>query len=442
MRQKMAELFGTDGIRGLANVYPMTAETALRVGRAIAYWCREQEEAKHPSDWRPRVLIGKDTRRSCYMLENALTAGICSMGGDVLLLGPMPTPGIAFLNRSMRAIAGVVISASHNPYDDNGIKIFGTEGYKLPDELERELERLVLTDALDEVRPTGDKVGRAKRIDDAGGRYIVFCKNSFPHDLTLEGVKLVVDCAHGATYRVAPEVFWELGADVELIGASPNGLNINADCGALYPDRLAKRVVDAGAAAGLAFDGDGDRLIVADEKGNVLTGDHILAICAADMKRRGILKNNTVVSTVMSNVGFSQALARLDIEHLQTKVGDRYVLEAMRRHDATLGGEPSGHLIFRNSQGKPLSELAQIMRLFPQHMVNIPVAQRPDVSTVPPLAKAIAQAEAELGQDGRVLVRYSGTQPLCRVMAEGPTEDVTRRIVESIADVVRAELGH
>lgn len=456
----MGKLFGTDGIRGLANTYPMTAEIALRVGRATAYWVHEQWKDKRPAGWRPRLLIGKDTRRSCYMLENALTAGICSMGGDVLLLGPMPTPGIAFLTRSMRAKAGLVISASHNPFDDNGIKIFGPEGYKLPDEVEQRLEELVLGDELDDVRPLGGDIGRAKRIDDALGRYVVFAKSAFPQELTLSGVKLVLDCAHGATYRVAPEVFWELGADLELIGAAPNGLNINKNSGSLHPEALAQRVVEEGAAAGLAFDGDGDRLIVVDEKGNVLSGDHILAICAKELKERGALQNDTVVATVMSNVGLALAFEGLGIKLIRANVGDRFVLEEMRRIDATLGGEASGHIIFRNhhttgdgiiaalqllavslSQGKPLSELAQVVTMYPQKLVNIDVKQRPEISDVPELKKAIDDAETELAGKGRVLVRYSGTQPLCRVMAEGPTEEITDQIVERIADVVRKTLG-
>jgi phosphoglucosamine mutase len=394
------------------------------------------------------------------MLENALTAGICSGGGDVLLLGPMPTPGIAFLTRSMRAKAGLVISASHNPYDDNGIKIFSREGYKIADDVERRIEDLVLGDELDAELPTGGGVGRAKRIDDAQGRYVVFCKSSFPEDLTLSGVGLVLDCANGATYKVAPEVFWELGARVEAMGTAPNGLNINAGCGALYPEGLARRVVETGAAAGLAFDGDGDRLIVVDETGAVLTGDHVLAICAGEMKARGVLRNNTVVSTVMSNVGLTQALKELDVELVRTQVGDRFVLEEMIRRDATLGGEASGHIIFRNhhttgdgiiaalqvlavmtSQGKPLSELARTMRLYPQRMINVEVGRRPDLATVPEIGKAIAEAEAELGDQGRVLVRYSGTQLLCRVMAEGPTEELTAQLVDRIADVVRKTLA-
>ena len=459
----MGELFGTDGIRGLANVHPMTAEIALRVGRATAHWCRAARASDGrpvPKGWRPRILIGKDTRRSCYMLENALTAGICSMGGDVLLLGPMPTPGIAFLTRSMRAKAGLVISASHNPYDDNGIKIFGREGYKIPDEVEQNIESMVLGTDLDALRPTGSEIGRAKRIDDALGRYVVFCKSSFPEDLSLSGVKLVVDCAHGATYKAAPEVFWELGAEVELIGAEPNGLNINDKSGALHPDRLAQRVAENGAAAGLAFDGDGDRLIVVDEQGTVLTGDHILAICAKEMKAKGTLRNNTVVSTVMSNIGFAIALKEMGITLERTQVGDRYVLEEMLARDAVLGGEASGHIIFRDhhttgdgiiaalqvlavslAQGKTLSELAQVMRMYPQKLVNIDVARRPEIETEPAIVAAIAEAEAELGEEGRVLVRYSGTQPLCRVMAEGPTEELTNQIVDRIADVVRATIG-
>ncbi len=456
----MGKLFGTDGIRGLANVYPMTAEIALKVGRATAHWIRETRGKNTPADWRPRILIGKDTRRSCYMLENALTAGICSMGGDVLLLGPMPTPGIAFLTQSMRAEAGLVISASHNPFDDNGIKVFGREGYKITDAVEQRLEDLILGDELDAIRGTGGAIGRAKRIDDARGRYVVYCKNSFPRDMTLNGVKLVLDCANGATYRVAPEVFWELGATVETVGAEPNGLNINEGCGSLHPERLAKKVIAAGAAAGLAFDGDGDRLIVVDEKGNVLSGDHILAICAKEMQARGTLHNDVVVATVMSNVGLAVAFKELGIHMRRTDVGDRFVLEELRRLDATLGGEASGHIIFRNhhttgdgviaalqilsvmlSRGEPLSKLAEVLTMYPQRLVNVTVSRRPPVNEEPAIAKAIAEAEATLGEEGRILVRYSGTQPLCRVMAEGPNDELTRDIVDRVADVVRQTIG-
>ena len=457
----MGKLFGTDGIRGKANTYPMTAEVALRVGRALTHLCRLESRAKGRPGRRPRILIGKDTRRSCYMLENALTAGICSMGGDALLLGPMPTPGIAFLITSMRAKAGVVISASHNPFEDNGIKIFGREGTKLPDEKERMLEDLVLGRELDEMTPlAGEDVGSAKRIDDARGRYIVFCKNTFRDDLTLTGLKLVLDCANGATYRVAPEVFWELGADVETMGSAPNGLNINEECGALDPSRLARRVVEARAFAGLAFDGDGDRLIVVDEKGDVLNGDQVLAICAKEMKARGTLRNDTLVATVMSNVGLTLACKEMGVTLIRTKVGDRFVLEEMLALDATLGGEASGHMIFRNchttgdgiiaalqllsvatSQEKPLGELAKIITMFPQKLVNVVVRERPDIMSVPEIASAITEAEAELGEQGRVLVRYSGTELLCRVMAEGPTQEQTDGIVARIAAAVQKTIG-
>jgi phosphoglucosamine mutase len=456
----MDRLFGTDGIRGLANVHPMTAEVALQVGRATVQWIREARGAAKPAGWRPRILIGKDTRRSCYMIENALTAGACAMGGDVLLLGPMPTPGIAFLTQSMRAQAGLVISASHNPYEDNGIKVFGREGYKIPDEVERRIEALVLGDELAKLAGTGDAIGRAKRIDDARGRYVVFCKNSFPDELSLSGVKLVLDCANGATYRAAPEVFWELGAEVETVGAEPNGLNINEGCGALHPEGLAARVVDSGAAAGLAFDGDGDRLIVVDEKGSILSGDHILAICAKAMRERGTLRGDTVVATVMSNVGLGLALRDMGLTMVRAKVGDRFVLEAMRELDATLGGEASGHVIFRNhhttgdgiiaalqvlavmlSSGRPLSELASVLTMYPQKLVNVPVARTPKLDDEPAIVQAIAAAEGRLGAEGRVLVRYSGTQPLCRVMAEGPSEALTAEIVDGIVAVVQRTLG-
>lgn len=449
----MRKLFGTDGIRGVANVEPMTAEIALAIGRATAHVCKRHHN-------RHRIVIGKDTRVSGYMIETALTAGICSMGVDVLLVGPLPTPGIAFITHSMRADAGMVISASHNPYQDNGIKIFSRDGYKIPDSEEAEIESLITTEKIKDIRPTAEDIGKAFRIDDAIGRYIVFCKNTFPDDLTLAGLKIVMDCANGATYKVAPIIFSELGAEVLTINDHPNGMNINADCGALYPAQLMKMVVESGANAGLAFDGDGDRLIAIDEKGNALTGDHIMTICAKSLKECGMLRNNLVVTTPMSNFGFREAMRGMGINVEEADVGDRYVLKLMREKGSIFGGEDSGHIIFLNlhttgdgiisalqllanmqSTGKKLSDLKSLLQLAPQKLLNINVSRKPPLKAIKPLQDAIAGAEKELRGAGRVLVRYSGTQPICRVMVESMDPRATERIAQSLADIVRDNLA-
>ncbi|HFB83979.1 MAG TPA: phosphoglucosamine mutase, partial [Thermodesulfatator sp.] len=425
------KLFGTDGIRGLANEPPMTPETALKLGRAIAYYFKK-------IGGHHRVLIGKDTRLSRYMLETALASGICSMGANVLLVGPMPTPAIAFLTSSMRADAGVVISASHNPYPDNGIKVFSGDGFKLPDETEAELERLMESPELDQERPTGDGVGKAFRIDDARGRYIVFLKQAFPKEYTLDGLRLVLDCAHGAAYRVAPAVFEELGAEVIKVGVEPDGININNRCGALYPEVVQAKVRETRADMGIALDGDADRVIVVDEHGEVVDGDHILAICARDMVREGRLRNNTVVATVMSNLGLEVCLKKMGVRLIRTKVGDRYVVEAMREGGYNLGGEQSGHLIFLDymttgdgtlaalmllavmiKEGRSLSELAQIMETYPQVLLNVRVKERRPPEEIPGLMQLKAQLEAKLTDRGRIVIRPSGTEPVYRVMVEG-----------------------
>ena len=451
----MARLFGTDGVRGVANRAPMTAETVLQLGRATAYVCK-----KHQKTQRHRIVIGKDTRVSGYMLENALTAGISSMGVDVYLLGPLPTPGIAFITQSMRADAGLVLSASHNPYQDNGIKIFSRTGYKLPDSEEDEIEELMASGHVQDIGPTADGIGKAQRIDDAIGRYIVFCKNTFPDQMTLEGLKIVLDCANGATYKVAPIIFTELGADVIAIHNTPNGVNINDRCGSQHTEDLRRTVVAEKADMGLAFDGDGDRLIAVDEKGNELTGDHIMAICAKGYKERGLLNGNRLIATVMSNIGFHQAMANLDIDVGVAPVGDRYVLEMMKEKGATLGGEASGHLIFANhhttgdgiiaalqllavmqTEGKPLSDLAGIMRLFPQKLINLDVQSKPPIEEIPELMASIKGAEEALQGEGRVLIRYSGTQNMCRVMVEGPDDESTERWAAELADTVKRCIG-
>ncbi|MBP7341041.1 MAG: phosphoglucosamine mutase [Syntrophaceae bacterium] len=449
----MGKLFGTDGIRGEANLYPMTPEIAFGVGRAIAHVFKKENH-------RSVVIIGKDTRLSGYMLESSLEAGITSMGGYSYLVGVMPTPGIAFVTQSMRADAGVVISASHNPFQDNGLKIFGGDGYKLTDEQEDMIEDLILNGKLKDLLPTAQDIGRAFRLEGVNGRYIVFVKNTFPRSLSMEGMKIVLDTANGATYRVAPDTFNELGANVDVIHKTPNGTNINDQCGSQHTERLKARVLETGAAIGLAFDGDGDRLIAVDEKGREITGDQILVICANILKKDGKLKNDLLVSTVMSNLGLTVACKKYGFKHHASKVGDRYVLEDMKRLGGVIGGEEAGHMIFLRHhttgdgiiaalqlvaamirEGKPLSELAQMMDIFPQKLINVDVARKPEISTIPRLMEVIRQAESELREEGRVLVRYSGTQNMCRVMVEGPTDSVTEKYCRQIADVVKAELG-
>ncbi|SFM83973.1 phosphoglucosamine mutase [Thermodesulforhabdus norvegica] len=448
----MGRLFGTDGIRGVANEYPMTAEIALKVGAAVASYFRN-------SHGRPRILIGKDTRLSGYMLEYAMVAGICSMGADVLLAGPLPTPGIAFITRDMRADAGVVISASHNPYEYNGIKIFAGDGFKLPDHIEEELERRV-TNFETLSLPPYEMIGRARRIEDVQGRYIVHLKNTFPPDADLEGITLVVDCAHGATYKVAPLIFEELGARVITIGTSPDGRNINRDCGALHPQAMAEAVKLHDAHAGIAFDGDGDRVIFSDEKGNILDGDVLMAICARDMLNRDALAQRTVVATVMSNLGLEIALRRMNARLIRTAVGDRYVVEEMRRGGYVLGGEQSGHIVFLNHsttgdgilsalqvlavmtrEGRPLSELASVMERIPQKLTNVPVnGTIRSLSLIPDYEVTLKKVEAFLGDDGRVLVRPSGTEPVIRIMVEATREELIDKATEMIIDFLKRHL--
>jgi phosphoglucosamine mutase len=446
-------LFGTDGIRGVANEAPMTPELALQLGRAVAF------VAGRGKSHAPRVLVGKDTRLSGYMLEQAIASGVCAMGGRVLLIGPMPTPAVAHLTVSMRADAGIVISASHNPYQDNGIKIFGGDGFKLPDEAELEIERLMADDSLLGKRPTGPGIGKAERIEDARGRYVVFLKQTFPRDLSLEGVRVVVDAAHGAAYRVAPAVLQELGAHVTLIGAKPNGVNINKDAGALHPDNVRAEVVKRGAAIGIALDGDADRVLVSDEKGQLVDGDHVLAMCAAHMLDEGTLRKRTVVATVMSNLGLEHALGRANATLVRTQVGDRYVVEAMRAGGYNLGGEQSGHLIFLDHAptgdgmlaalqvlalmirtGRPLSELAErSMQRVPQVLESVTLAERRPLEEMRRLGDLTRKIVAELGKDGRVLVRWSGTEPKLRVMIEGPEEAVIRAWAKELVEAARRD---
>ncbi len=438
------KFFGTDGIRGLTNSEPMTAETALRVGQAAgAHFLR--------GDHRHRVVIGKDTRLSGYMMESALVAGFASVGMDVVLLGPMPTPAVAMLTRSMRADLGVMISASHNPFADNGIKLFGPDGYKLSDEAERAIERRL------EKEPKlakAELIGRAKRIDDARGRYIHFAKSTFPEQLRLDGLKVVIDCANGAAYHVAPEALWELGADVVALGVTPNGTNINDGCGSTHPEALQETVAASGADIGLALDGDADRLIVVDEKGKIIDGDQLMALIGIGLKRRGELRGNAVVATVMSNLGLERKLKREGLKLLRTQVGDRYVLEAMRDKGCNVGGEQSGHIILTDhsttgdglvaglqvlaalvEHGKPASEILDQFEPVPQLLKNVRFNGGAPLDTNA-VKKRIAAAEAELKGHGRLVIRKSGTEPLIRVMAEGDDEAMVERLVDDICEAV------
>jgi phosphoglucosamine mutase len=445
----MKKLFGTDGIRGIANVEPMTCETITKLGRAAAYLFKIKKG-------RHRIVIGKDTRLSGYMIESALTAGICSMGVDVLLVGPMPTPAIALITRSLRADAGVVISASHNPFEDNGIKFFSPEGLKLPDEVERQIERVLESGEIDSIRPTAAEIGKAFRIDDAGGRYIEFVKNSVPKGMDFQGLKVVIDCAHGAAYKVTPSVFRELGAEVIVIGDSPDGLNINKECGALYPDKLQKLVQENNADLGIAHDGDADRVIFVDHRGEIVDGDKVMAACALDMQKNSILKRNTVVATVMSNMGLEIVLKKSGIQMVRTPVGDRYVLEKMIKEGYNFGGEQSGHIIFLDynttgdglitalqvvalmkKSGKSLSELASCMTVYPQVLVNVKVSQRREFKEIRGFLAHLSSIEGKLGENGRVLVRYSGTEPLIRIMLEGEDQGTIHSMANELAETIR-----
>ena len=446
------KLFGTDGIRGKANQSPMTGEMAFEIGRAAAYVLKK----KHG---RNMILIGKDTRLSGYMLESALTSGMCSMGMDVVLVGPMPTPGIAFVTRSLRVDAGIVISASHNPYDDNGIKFFSSEGFKLPDSIEREIEEAVFSGRLKDIRPLGSEIGKAHRVDDAAGRYIEYVKATFPKGMTLEGVKVVVDCANGASYKITPFVLDELGAEVIAINNKPDGKNINAGCGSTHPQAMQKEVLKHKAHIGIAHDGDGDRTIFCDEKGEIIDGDKIMAICAIDMKKEKRLKNNIVVTTVMSNLGFEVFLKKSGIKIVRTQVGDRYVVEEMLRQGCNLGGEQSGHIVFMDHNttgdgaisalqvlavmcktGKPLSKLASGIQIYPQVLLNVPVPKPKSIEKFPAVMSAIKKAEHQL-KGGRILVRPSGTEPKIRVMVEGSNMHKITAIAEELAEVIKSKMA-
>jgi phosphoglucosamine mutase len=449
----MGKLFGTDGIRGEANRYPMNAETAFKIGQTIAHLFKRNSH-------RTKIIIGKDTRISGYMLESSLEAGITSMGGDSYLVGVLPTPGIAFITQSMRADAGIVISASHNPYQDNGLKIFDADGFKLTDTQENKIENMVLGDKLNDLLPAAKNMGKSTHINDIHGRYIDFLKNTFPRTLSMEGMKIVLDTSNGATYQIAPEVFEELGADIEIIHNTPNGININQNCGSQHTQDLRNTVIKKRAAIGLAFDGDGDRLIAIDEMGNEITGDQLLIIYANILKKEKKLKNNLLVSTVMSNLGLRIACKKYGFKHHASDIGDRNVLADMLRLGAIIGGEDAGHIIFLEhhktgdgiiaamqliaamlKEEKPLSELAKWMDVFPQKLINIDVKTKPEISEIPKIMKIIRQIEQKLGEEGRVLVRYSGTQNMCRIMVEGPSHDITEKYCREIADIVKSEIG-
>ena len=449
----MGRLFGTDGIRGRVNRHPMQPELVLRLGLAAGQYFRNGNK-------RHRVVIGKDTRLSGYVFESALTSGFCAAGMDVFLVGPLPTPAISFLTRSMRADLGVVISASHNPYMDNGIKFFDKEGFKLADKVENEIAAMVTSPDFAWAYPAHDQVGRAKKIQDSPGRYIVELKHSFPAGMTLDGVTIVLDCANGASYRVAPLIFEELGAKVITLGVEPNGLNINDGCGSLHPELLAAKVREHGADIGLALDGDADRLIVVDEHGVVLDGDQIMAVCADEMLTRGSLTSNTLVSTVMSNMALEVFMQERGGRLLRTKVGDRYVVEEMRKGGYVLGGEQSGHLVFmRHSttgdgtlaalqllsimvgRQKPISEIAGLLTPYPQKLVNLKVKKKVPFDKVPIIKDAVRHAEDRLGRTGRVLLRYSGTETLARIMVEAQDQALVDELCASLSEAVEAGLA-
>lgn len=449
----MDRLFGTDGVRGHANIYPMTVEIALALGKATACVLRKKEG-------RHRVVVGKDTRLSCYMFENALIAGLCSMGVDTLMVGPFPTPGIAFITRAYRADAGIMISASHNPYYDNGIKIFNEEGFKLSDHLENDMEALIKKNHFSSFLPKDSEVGKNKRIDDADGRYIEFVKATFPKGKTLKGLKIVLDCANGAAHRIAPHVFQELDAEVFVYNNTPNGLNINEKCGSLYPQFIQSKVLEHKADIGFALDGDADRVIMVDEKGKMVDGDTILAIAALTLKKQNRLKNGKVVVTVMTNIAVIKFLESLGIKVFISKVGDRYVIQEMLKVDALLGGEQSGHLIFldHNTTGDgmvtamqilqimledktSLSKLTSLVKKYPQTLLNIPVLQKPPIQDLKQVNLLIKKVEKTLGTDGRVLVRYSGTENLCRVMVEGPKKTLIDKLAKQIGLEIKNAIG-
>ncbi len=452
-RPQKNRLFGTDGVRGIANVEPMTVETAVSLGRSAAHVFKDGTH-------RHKILIGKDTRLSGYMIESALIAGVCSMGVDAIVVGPLPSPGIAFATRSLRADAGIMISASHNPYVDNGIKFFSREGFKLDVGLEQQIEDLTFTGRIDDIRPTAGEVGKAFRIDDVGGRYVEFLKRSVPRDFSLEGMRIVVDGANGAAYKVGPALFAELGASVIPIGVQPNGTNINDGVGSLHLENAAEQVLMHGADLAICLDGDADRCLFADGEGRAIDGDRVLAISGRWLKDRGELANNTAVATVMSNLALDLSLREVGVHVERTQVGDRFVVECMRANGHRLGGEQSGHMVYLDHNttgdglltalqllrviadtGKSLAELSRCMDPMPQVLLNVEIADRRSFDELPTVTSAIASAEDELGDRGRVLVRYSGTQPMVRVMVEGENLDRIEGLAGDIAGALKATIG-
>jgi phosphoglucosamine mutase len=453
-------LFGTDGVRGKANVYPMTVEVALALGQSLGHLVNLGRLGRFDKNHRHRIIIGKDTRLSGYCFEQAIAAGICSVGVDVQFVGPLPTPGIAFITQSMRADAGVVVSASHNPFEDNGIKIFGHDGFKLPDAVELELERLILADVNLTPRPTGNHIGRAKRVDDAGGRYVVYVKSVLPNTSTLDGLKIVVDCAHGAGYKVAPDALRELGAEVITLNDKPNGLNINLDAGSLHPAGAAACVKENGAHLGIALDGDADRVVLIDELGEVVSGDALIALTADYLHQEGRLAQNTVVVTDMSNFGLDRCLNERGIQVERTQVGDRYVVERMREKSLNFGGEESGHLIWfdhgttgdglaaallvislMQRQQKPLSVLKQIIKPVPRAVRNFAVLERVPLNDLPKLQASMQRVEQELAGEGRLFMRYSGTEKKARILVEGPSQAKIDAMADELARIWLAEIA-
>jgi len=454
------KIFGTDGVRGTANIEPVTAETALKLGRAAAHVFKNLE-TRSRGRGKHKIVIGKDTRLSDYMLENAISSGILSMGVDVLFIGPLPTPGVAYVTRSLRADAGIVITASHNPYTDNGIKFFRADGYKLDDKIEAEIERLVFSGEVEKIQPSAEHIGKAVRIDDALGRYIEYAKASFPKGLTLEGVKIVLDCGNGAAYKASPCVLHELGAEVILYHTRPDGKNINANCGSMHPDFMCKRVVEHGAHIGIAHDGDADRVLLCDEYGTLIDGDDIMAIAALEMLREGTLAGKTLVSTVMSNAGLEAAIKTAGGNMIRTNVGDKNVIDEMLRNDFNFGGEQSGHLIFRDSastgdglvaalqilrimkaKGQPLSELAKCWTRFPQLVTNVKVREKKPFDQLDGVNQLVADAEKELAaQGGRLLLRYSGTEPKVRLLVEGRDTGTLQKWSDQICGAIQKQIG-
>ena len=453
------KLFGTDGVRGVANVEPVTSETALKLGRAAAHVFKSRSPV---AKWhgRHKIVVGKDTRLSGYMLENAISAGILSMGVDVLLIGPLPTPGVAYITRSLRADAGIVLTASHNSYEDNGIKFFRDDGYKLDDAIEKQIEDLVFSGEIEKIRPTADNIGKAMRIDDALGRYVEFAKAAFPKGMTLEGLRVVVDAGHGATYKSTPCVLGELGAQVTVLNSTPDGTNINRECGSTYPDVVCRGVREQRANIGISHDGDGDRVQLCDELGNLVDGDDVLVITALDWLARGSLRKNTLVATIMSNLGMDHAIRQAGGQVVRTQVGDRYVIEKMLQEDLNVGGEQSGHMIFRDftttgdgiisalqvlrimmDTGKPLSELRKVCTKFPQIVVNVRVKDKPAWETLPDVMKLVQDVETKLNGQGRVLLRYSGTESKARLLIEGPDSDQIKLFADEIAGRIREKIG-